>query len=75
MYIQPGIAYLAKTGPDERHLRIIVYGQTHKTEDVIFVDICSHYKGCDETTLIQPGDHPFIVRLSYAEYELLAIQF
>lgn len=50
------------------HLWVLTAGPTVADEFLIF-NLTSHTSGCDETCLVQPGEHPFVRHLSVVRYQ------
>ncbi len=57
----------APHNPDQKHLHIVCT-DTCPLGGNLIVPVSSFYDGCDDTCLLEVGDHPFIRHLSYVFY-------
>lgn len=51
-----------------RHLWVVIYA---KDDQYVIVNLTSKKPGCDESCIIQPGEHPFVKRETVANYQML----
>jgi hypothetical protein len=72
--LQAGDCYLLTTNTDSRgyevqHLHVVLLDGEQYTNNTIVVPICTYDSPKqDQTTLLEPGEHEFIVRPSYVNY-------
>lgn len=69
---------LGHTGTTIRnHVWVIVSDPLQDAEKIVFVNFTSHKDGKDESCVLLPGDHPFIIRktiISYADAASASIE-
>ena len=65
----PGDTYLLrKPGHDTEHLWVVLSAVEESTGQVLAVNLTTRRHNSDPTTVIRPGEHPFITRETVAAY-------
>lgn len=59
---------LSKPGAEKEHLWILITNPDPQTGEAIMVNLTSQRPHSDITTILQPGEHPFIDRPTVAFY-------
>lgn len=59
---------LPKPGQDIEHLWVLITRPDPQTHEAIMVNVTTQRPHSDVTTILQPGDHPFIQRPSVVFY-------
>lgn len=55
---------------DDQHLCVVIAGTT----ELAIVNFTSHRLPCDESCIVQPGDHPFVKHPTIVAYQRAFIQ-
>lgn len=67
--LHAGDTFLAQRDPnDKEHLYVVLNDPTDRSLIVAAVNLNTAFVGADTTTLLEPGDHPFVRRETYVNY-------
>lgn len=71
--VGPGDTAILPDGSGGKHLNIVLCDPVGLEDKTILVNVISRRERYDSTTILEPGDHPFIVRPSVVFYANAAL--